>query len=270
MTTLFSKYDPVGRELKRSLAGKTAVITGATGTMGAHVATELARRGARLILQFHSRVRKACELELTLRMIGANVTMVQADFTLRREVKEFVQTINTHTDRVDFLIHAAGVCKRPQRQAAPAETEKMLIHQINQLAPIEITLGIEEKIREGTVILYLGSPSEDAPIEGAAVYGEAKKGLHHFASRYAGDARRQGVTSIYYLPGMVRESSPRSGDGTSGIDDLQTLGQRALLDPSKVARNVVASLMREPLVDVADVYEGSMLVRRDGYTVTCS
>jgi NAD(P)-dependent dehydrogenase (short-subunit alcohol dehydrogenase family) len=256
------------RHTKKSLAGKVAFVTGATGIVGCDVAKELARRGAKLILHYNNHVRKACELELGLRMLGADVTMIQADYTQPGDMKELLQGVLSHTDHLDYLIHTAGICRSGDASEPITDTEQRRINRVNQLAPIEITLGLESIIKTGTVILFMGSPVEDAPIEGTLVYGESKKGLHHFAARYAESARRQGVRSIYYLPGVVRNSVSHIQFGQASSEEMLILGQKSLLEPAKVARNVVASVIQEPLVEVADAYEGSMLVRRDGYSLS--
>jgi len=46
-----------------------------------------------------------------------------------------------------------------------------------------------------------------------------------------------------------------------------SLGQAEPLHPAHVARNIVSTLVNEPISGVEDVYEGNMLVRRDGYRI---
>jgi NAD(P)-dependent dehydrogenase (short-subunit alcohol dehydrogenase family) len=257
--------DAYGREIRKSLSGKTALVTGATGILGSEVAKELARRGARLILHYNSHIRRACELELALKMLGTDVTIIQADFTQPSDVKELIQGVNNRFDHLDFLVHAAGVCKISSEPLIPSDDDLMRVHQINQLAPIEITFGVEDKMKPGSVILYVGSSVEDAFLEGMAVFGDSKKGLHHFASRYSSGMNERGISSIYYIPGVLRSSTPQVLYGQYSTNEMLMLGQTTLLEPITAARNVVLSLISGSTLSVWDEHEGALLVRRDGY-----
>lgn len=257
--------DAYGREIKKSLTGKTALITGATGLLGSEVAKELARRGVRLMLHYNSHVRRACELELALKMLGTDVTMIQADYTQPSDVKELIHAVNSWTGHLDYLIHTAGVCRISFDPLAISEEDQLHMHQINQLSPIELTFGIEDKMDSKSIILYIGSPIEDAYVEETPVYGDSKKGLHHFASRYANGRTERGITSIYYIPGVLRDSTPHILSGRKGVTEMQALGQTMLLEPAKVARNVIFSLINGSIITGLDEHEGTLLVRRDGY-----
>ncbi len=259
--------EATGREFKRSLKGKTAFITGVTGILGSEVAKEFARRGARLILHYNRHIRKAIELELALKMIGAEVTLVQADFAQPVDMRDLIRSVNAQVDRIDFLVHTVGVCRKNLPAVPMTQDERFTMNQINQVAPVEITLGLEDKNVRGAVILYIGSAVEDIRWECAAVCGEAKKGLHHFAARYADAATRRGVKSIYYLPGVLRMPDDNDVYGARQREALMSLGQTEPLHPAHVARNIVSSVVNEPISGVEDVYEGNMLVRRDGYRI---
>ena len=117
------------------------------------------------------------------------------------------------------------------------------------------------------MIVYVGSAVEDFPWEGASVCGESKKGLHHFASQYADAANRRGIRSIYYLPGVFRDEARQELYGRRQQEALLRLGQAEPLHPAHVARNIVSSVANEQVFGVDDVFEGHMLVRRDGYRV---
>ncbi len=257
----------IGREIRQSLKGKVAFITGVTGVLGGEVAKEFARRGARLILHYNSRIRKAIELELALKMTGADVTIVQADYSQSLDLRDLVHIVSTQVDRIDYLVHTAGICRKFRQQPPMPDPESDAMNRINQIAPIEITLGLEEKSMNGSVILYVGSAIEDFQWHGAGYYGESKSGLHHFAAQYADTANRRGIRTIYYMPGVFHEEARADVRRTLEQEALLKLGQTELLRPSHVARNIVSSMVNEQVHGVDDAYEGRMLVRRDGYRV---
>jgi NAD(P)-dependent dehydrogenase (short-subunit alcohol dehydrogenase family) len=256
-----------GREIRNTLKGKTAFVTGATGLLGGEVAKEFARRGAKVILHYHSHVRKALELELAMKMLGTEVFIVQADYSRSLDMRDLVRTVNAQVDHIDFLVHTAGICRRQSAGDPGGETERAAIDRINQIGPIEITLGLEEKHRPGDVILFVGSSGEDTRWERAGASDEAKNGLHHFAAHYADAANQRGVRCIYYLPGVVRDEERQDAFGSRKREAMLRIGQVEPLNPVQVARNIVSSMMNEPIGGVEDAFEGHMLIRRDGYRI---
>jgi NAD(P)-dependent dehydrogenase (short-subunit alcohol dehydrogenase family) len=119
-----TKDQSIGRTTKKSLHGKVAFITGVTGLLGGEVAKEFARRGARLILHYNSHVRRAIELELALKMIGADVVMVQADYSQPLDMRDLVRAVNAQAEHIDFLVHTAGICRKTMPPAPMPEAER--------------------------------------------------------------------------------------------------------------------------------------------------
>lgn len=91
----------------RQLTGKTIVITGANGGIGAEVATALAQRGARVIL--------ACRNTETARAVAERIdgeTMVEKlDLADLGSVRSFAQRCD---QPIDVLINNAGIMLVPQ------------------------------------------------------------------------------------------------------------------------------------------------------------
>ncbi len=93
-----------------SLAGKTAVITGATSGIGRATAVELARRGARLLLVGRNEAR-AQETVEAIRAAApkADVEVIRGDFAAQAEVRRVGEELAKRVDRLDLLINNHGV-----------------------------------------------------------------------------------------------------------------------------------------------------------------
>ena len=86
------------------MSGKTIVITGASGGIGAELAVQLAAEGHRLVLG----ARRAPELEAVARRAGADTVTVATDVTRRGDVERLRDRAIAAFGRVDVWINNAG------------------------------------------------------------------------------------------------------------------------------------------------------------------
>ena len=115
---------------------KVIVLTGATSGIGYITACELSKMKAHLILVARSRT-KADRVKNECLALGAtSVKIVIADLSFVKEAKECSQTILSLTERIDVLIHNAGVYS----------TKRILTHEgheqvfaLNHYAPFLLT-----------------------------------------------------------------------------------------------------------------------------------
>nr|WTB28356.1 type I polyketide synthase [Streptomyces sp. NBC_00830]WTB35726.1 type I polyketide synthase [Streptomyces sp. NBC_00830] len=93
-------------------APHTALITGGTGGIGAHLARYLARHGTQRLILTSRRgpaADGAPELEAELTGLGAKVTVAACDVADRNAVRELLDT----TGEIDAVFHAAGTAQDP-------------------------------------------------------------------------------------------------------------------------------------------------------------
>ncbi|RMH43729.1 MAG: SDR family oxidoreductase [Deltaproteobacteria bacterium] len=90
------------------IADKVCVVTGANSGIGKCVATELARRGARVVMVCRDLDRGAAaraEIEATT---GARPELMQCDMASLASIRRFVDDLRARTDRIHVLINNAG------------------------------------------------------------------------------------------------------------------------------------------------------------------
>jgi NAD(P)-dependent dehydrogenase (short-subunit alcohol dehydrogenase family) len=120
-----------------SLAGKTAVITGATSGIGRATAVDFARRGARLLLVGRNEER-AQETARALRTAAprADFEILRGDFAAQAEVRRVGQELLGRIDRLDLLVNNHGVTLA-RRQTTPDGFEATFA--INHLGYFHLT-----------------------------------------------------------------------------------------------------------------------------------
>jgi 3-oxoacyl-[acyl-carrier protein] reductase len=94
-----------------SFVGQTALITGSATGLGAAVAIELARRGAKaLVLNFSKSAAEAEETALRCREAGAEVVVVQGDVASDADCKKLAEAA-ARFGKLDVLVNNAGTTK---------------------------------------------------------------------------------------------------------------------------------------------------------------
>ncbi len=92
-----------------SLAGKTALVTGAATGIGRATATMLAAAGARVMVNHLRQAAAAAEVVATIRAGGGHAASFEADVTRATAVADLVRETETAFGPIDILVNNAGV-----------------------------------------------------------------------------------------------------------------------------------------------------------------
>lgn len=95
---------PVGR-----LAGKTALVTGASRGLGAGIALAFAREGADVAVNYRHRLDRAAEVVAEIEALGRRALPVRADCTDETEVRAMVGAVQQAFGEIRILVNNAGV-----------------------------------------------------------------------------------------------------------------------------------------------------------------
>jgi 2-deoxy-D-gluconate 3-dehydrogenase len=95
-----------------SLAGKTALVTGAKRGIGKAMAIGLAEAGADIIAVSASLQTNGSDVENAVAALGRNFSAYQCDFANREALKSFASEVQQDHPVIDVLINNAGTIKR--------------------------------------------------------------------------------------------------------------------------------------------------------------
>jgi NADP-dependent 3-hydroxy acid dehydrogenase YdfG len=127
------------RRPEDDMAGEVALVTGSSRGLGLLIATELARRGCRLLLC----ARDGAELERAadrLRSTGAQVATVTCDVTREESAGQLVDAARERYGRLDIPVNNAGIIRvGPVQSTNPADYEAALATMT--MAPVRLTLA---------------------------------------------------------------------------------------------------------------------------------
>lgn len=93
------------------LAGKVAIVTGASRGIGRAIAEELATNGADVVVNYHHSAAKAEEVVDAIEASGGKAIAVQADVGDFEAVKGLVATTRQEFGRIDVLVNNAGTTR---------------------------------------------------------------------------------------------------------------------------------------------------------------
>ncbi|MEM2226982.1 MAG: SDR family NAD(P)-dependent oxidoreductase [Candidatus Bathyarchaeia archaeon] len=90
------------------LAGKVAIITGASSGIGAAAARLFASEGARVVVNYSKSEAKALEVVRAIRGSGGEAIAVRADVSKPNEVDSMIRFCIDHFSGIDILVNNAG------------------------------------------------------------------------------------------------------------------------------------------------------------------
>ena len=94
-------------KLRPAIAGKVAIVTGASSGIGEVTALEFASAGAKVVLAAR-RIERLQRLAETIRAAGGIALPVQTDLTIISQIRNLVQTTLTTFGCIDILANIAG------------------------------------------------------------------------------------------------------------------------------------------------------------------
>jgi NADP-dependent 3-hydroxy acid dehydrogenase YdfG len=182
------------------LAGRVALVTGASSGIGAATATALSRAGATVALGARRRDR----LEQVAAGLEGPSSLHEVDVTDEAQAREFVESAHSEHGGLHLLVNNAGVMLLgPVHGADTAQWRQML--EVNLWGLLVCTHTALPLIAAsgGGDIVNLSSVAGRRADAGAAVYNMTKFGVHAFSEALRQEALHAGVRVTVVAPGFV-------------------------------------------------------------------
>jgi 3-oxoacyl-[acyl-carrier protein] reductase len=185
--------------------GRVALVTGASGAIGAAVARLLASRGMRVVVNYRSSRGKADDVVASIGSAGGQAMAVQADVRDGSAVLGMLQQAQAAMGEVEVLVHSALI--------------PYAIKSFEEISADELGGKLDQEIRAAFVmtkavvpsmtkrgygrIVYLGTMESALPLEGMIALGTSKAALSTFARFVAQELGPRGITVNVVAPGPV-------------------------------------------------------------------
>jgi NAD(P)-dependent dehydrogenase (short-subunit alcohol dehydrogenase family) len=227
--------------MRRELAGKRAVLTGASGGIGRAVAEALAKAGAREELA--SRNAEALEeLAGKLKAAGGDAVAVPTDVTKPDDRKRVVDAAVEKFGGLDLLVNNAGVGSWGHFATSTPELMRQVM-EVNFFGPIELTrLAIPHLTRGNQpAVVNVTSMCGRKGMPAWPEYSASKFALVGMSEGWVGEFARFDVDVIIVVPGMTDSGFEKNWLRSDGKADLKF---DEGMKPEEVAAGIVDAIRK--------------------------
>ncbi|MEV2212090.1 SDR family oxidoreductase [Streptomyces sp. NPDC050997] len=226
------------------LAGKVALVTGASRGIGRGVAERLGSDGAQVIVNYRSDAEAAAEVVATVEKAGGHATAVRADVSDPVQLRGLFETAEDTYGGLDILVGNVGVARfAPLADATDEDFE--LVFATNTRATFGALREAARRLRDAGRIVVISSGTTVTARPTGGLYAASKAAGDQLVRAAAQELGPRGITVNSVLPGATRTDALEAGmtaERLAAIRGQTPLGR--LGEPADIAA-VVAFLVSE-------------------------
>ena len=225
----------------KKLAGKIALVTGASKGIGAAIAKHLAAEGAKVFVNYAQSASDAAQVVNDIIEAGGQAFAVQGDVSKSDDVTQIFNEIKKQSRSLDILVNNAGIFDfKPFAEVKAHDFHKHF--DLNVLGLIQVTQAAALIMPNGGSIVNVSSIAAKKPGPGNIVYAASKAAVDSITvslSLLLGE-RQIRVNSVN--PGMVKTEGYRTS-GLAGSsfekDTIALTPMGRIATPDEIAKVVV-------------------------------
>ena len=196
-----------------SLAGQSALVTGASSGIGEAVALALGEAGANVVVNYISKPETAEAIAEKIRSFGSKAIAIKADVSQEDQVQAMFAKMISEFGTIDILVNNAGLQK-------DAKFHEMTLEQWNTVINVNLTgqflcarEAIREMLKRGIVperslacgkIICMSSVHELIPWAGHVNYASSKGAIKMLMQSLAQEYGRQKIRVNSICPGAIQ------------------------------------------------------------------
>jgi short-subunit dehydrogenase len=188
---------------KRSIQGSRVLITGASSGIGRALALNLARRGAKLVLNARRRDRLD-DLAAEVTALGAEVELAAGDVTLAEVRRAALDAAQSRFGGLDVLVNNAGIGAWGRFDEAGPERLRRIM-EVNFFALVEMTRASLPLLRQGRsgLVVNVASILGHRGVPRTSEYCASKFAVRGFSESLRAELASQNIDVLVVSPGTT-------------------------------------------------------------------
>lgn len=187
---------------EKILAGKTALVTGASQGLGSAIAEKLGELGANVVVNYFTHEDGAKEASEKIRSHGSKALVFKANVSIASEVEEMVKAASAEFGKIDILVNNAGINRDKTLKNMTLEEWNAVIA-VNLTGVFNVTKAVLPLIPDGGRIVNVSSIVGLDGNFGQTNYSASKAGIIGFTKSLARELARKKILVNAVAPGFV-------------------------------------------------------------------
>jgi 3-oxoacyl-[acyl-carrier protein] reductase len=214
--------------MSKKLAGKVAIVTGASKGIGAGIAKHLAAEGADLVVNYASSKAGADKVVDEIQKKGGRAIAVGVDLSKPAEVHKLFAAAKKEYDKLDILVNNAGVYEfAPLENVSPEHFHKQF-----DLNVLGLLLATQEAAKlfgkNGGSVINISSVAARSAPPTTSVYSATKGAVNAITLSLAQELGPRNIRVNAVNPGMVETEGVHAAGITEGDFRKQVEAQTPL------------------------------------------
>ncbi|MFJ8257540.1 3-oxoacyl-ACP reductase [Peribacillus asahii] len=232
------------------LTNKVAIVTGGSRGIGAAIAMELAKNGAKVVINYNRSAGSAERVIESIKKIGGEAYAVQADVSNSEESENLIKETINHFGRLDILINNAGITRDSTFKKLSEEDWRTVIdvnlNSVYNTSSIALPYLLES---DAGRIINISSIIGQAGGFGQTNYAAAKAGIIGYTKSLALELAKSSVTVNSICPGFI---------DTEMVQEI----------PENIRENIVAKIPARRFGQPEEIARGVVFLCKDGGYIT--
>lgn len=199
------------------LEGKVAIVTGGSRGIGRAIAEDLAKHGAKIVVNYNSNIIAADETVAAIKALGSEAIAVQADVSNFEQAQNLAKAATDKFGQIDILVNNAGTTKDTLLMTMKEEQWDDVIN-INLKSAFNMSKAVARPMvrrKQGGRIINISSVSGLIGLPGQSNYSASKAGMIGFSKALAKELGGRAITVNCIAPGFIPT------DLTSELDEAR-------------------------------------------------